>query len=119
MIFKNAGLFSGDIMGLEDASGLRSDQPCKRRVSKGDEFNKAAPAQQVPAAPDSWPGAGKQQALAAPEPGAGKKGACPADKPPTPPAGEGAEAGAGKPMPGEGAMCCTAITKPDSSSEEK
>ena len=86
-------------MGLEGASGLLSDQPCRRRVSKGDEFNKAAPAQQAPAA--------------------GKKGACPADKPPMPPAGEGAEAGAGNPTPGEGAMRCTATTKPDSSSEEK
>ena len=33
------------------ASGLCSDQPSRRRVSKGDEFNKAAPAPAAPAAP--------------------------------------------------------------------
>ena len=37
----------GDIVGFEVASGLRSDQPCRRHVGKGDEFNKAAPAQQA------------------------------------------------------------------------
>ena len=30
------------IVGLEGASELRSDQPCRRSISKGDEFNKAA-----------------------------------------------------------------------------
>ena len=54
----------------------------RRRVSKGDEFNKAAPAPQAPAAP---------------APAAGENGARPVDEPPTPPAGEGAEAGAGNP----------------------
>ena len=38
------GYFYGDIVGLEGASVLRSDQPGRRRVSNGDEFNKAAPA---------------------------------------------------------------------------
>ena len=42
------GYFYGDIMGLEGASGLRSDQPCRRRVGKGDEFDKAAPAPPAP-----------------------------------------------------------------------
>ena len=45
------GYFYGDIVGLEGASGLRSDQPCRRRVGKGDEFNKTAPAPPAPAAP--------------------------------------------------------------------
>ena len=34
------GFFYGYIVGLEGACGLRSDQPWRRRVSKGDEFNK-------------------------------------------------------------------------------
>ena len=72
-------MFYGDIMGLEDASGLRSDQPCK-----GDEFNKVAPGPPAPAAP---------------APAAGENGARPADEPPTPPAVEGAEAGTGDPAP--------------------
>ena len=38
---KMLGYFYGDIVGLEGASGLRSDQPCRRRVGK-DEFNNAA-----------------------------------------------------------------------------
>ena len=38
---------------MEGASGLRSDQPCRRRVSKGEELNKAASAQLAPAAPAS------------------------------------------------------------------
>ena len=79
------GYFYGDIVGLEGASGLRSDQPCRRRVSKGDEFNKAAPAPPVP-----------PPAPAAPAPAAGENDARPADKPPTPLADEGAEAGAGE-----------------------
>ena len=33
------GYFNGDIVCLEGASGLRSDQPCRRRVDKGDEFS--------------------------------------------------------------------------------
>ena len=91
------GFFYGDIVGLEGASGLRSDQPCRRRVGKGDEFNKAAPAPPAPAAP---------------APAAGENGARPADEPPTPPAGEGAEAGAGDPAPGEGAVPRPAASKP-------
>ena len=31
---KMLGYFYGDIMGLEGASGLRSDQPCRRRVGR-------------------------------------------------------------------------------------
>ena len=42
------GFLSGDIEGLEDACGLRSDQPGRRRIGKGDELNKAAPAPPVP-----------------------------------------------------------------------
>ena len=66
------GYFHGDTMGLEGASWLRSDQlgtVGRRRVSKGDEFNKAVPAPPAPAAPAS---------LAA----AGENGASPADEPP-------------------------------------
>ena len=36
---KMLGFFYGDIVGLEGASGLRSDQPCRRQVGTGDEFN--------------------------------------------------------------------------------
>ena len=73
------GYFYGDIVGLEGACGLqvRSDQPCRRRVGKGDEYNKAAPAPPAPAAP---------------APAAGENGARPADELPTPPAGEGDKA---------------------------
>ena len=81
---KMMGYFYGDIVGLEGASGLRSDQPCRRRVGKGDEFNKAAPAPPAPAAPANC--------------------ARPADEPLTPPAGEGAEDGAGDPAHGKGAV---------------
>ena len=99
------GYFYGDIVGLEgDASGLRSDQPCRRRVGKGDEFNKAALA---------------QQALAAPAPAAGENGARPADKLPTPPAGEGDEAGAGYPAPGEGAVPRPAAASQTADADEK
>ena len=49
---KMLGYFYGDIVGLEGASGLRSDQPCRRRVGKGDEFNKTAPAPPAPTAPE-------------------------------------------------------------------
>ena len=45
-VSKMLGYFYCDIVGLEGASVLRSDQPCKRRVIKGDEFNKAAPLQE-------------------------------------------------------------------------
>ena len=95
------GFFYGDIMGLEGASGLHSDQPC---VGKGDEFNKAVQAPPVP-----------PQAPAAPAPAAGGNGASPAspaDEPPTPPAGKGTEAGAGDPAPGEGAVPPPAASKP-------
>ena len=97
---KMLGFFYGDIVGLEGASGLHSDQPsgCRRRVSKGDEFNKAAPARQAPAAP---------------APAAGENGARPTDEPPTPPSGESAEDGAGDPAPGKGAVRGTANSKPD------
>ena len=90
------GYSYGDIVGLEGVSGLRSDQPCRRRVSKGDEFNKAAPAPPAPS-----------QAPAAPAPAAGENAARPADEPPTPPASADAKAGAGK-----GAVPRTAISKP-------
>ena len=79
------GYFYGDIVGLRDASVLRSDQPCTRRVSKGDEFNKTAPA---------------PPASAAPAPAARENGARPANEPPTPLAVEGAKAGAGDPAQG-------------------
>ena len=65
---KMMGYFYGDIVGLEAASGPRSDQPCRRRVGKKDEFNKAAPAPPAPVAP---------------APAAGEIGARPADEPPT------------------------------------
>ena len=74
------GYFYSYIVGLEGASELRSDQPCRRCVSKGDEFNKAAPA---PPAPLPAP--------AAPASAAGENGAPPpVDEHPTPQAGEGA-----------------------------
>ena len=38
--FKMLGYFYGNIVGLEGASVLRSDQPCRRCVIKGDEFNR-------------------------------------------------------------------------------
>ena len=99
---KMLGYFYSNIVGLEGASGLRSDQPCRRRVSKGDEFNKAAPA--PPASPPA-PAASAQAAS--------ENGARPANEPPTPPASEGAEAGAGNPAPGEGAAVpCPAASKP-------
>ena len=91
------GYFNGDIVCLEGASGLRSDQPCRRRVDKRDEFNKTVMAQQAPAAP---------------APAAGKNGARPADERPTPPASEGAEGGAGDPAPAEGAAPRPAAAKP-------
>ena len=90
-----------DILGVEGASGLRSDQPGRRRVGKGDEFNKAAQAPPVP-----------PQAPAAPAPAAWENGARPSDEPPTPRACEGAEAGTGYPAPGEGAGPCPAASKP-------
>ena len=100
---KMLGCFYGDIVGLEDGSGLRLDQPCRMRVSKGDEFNKAEPAPPAPGTP---------------APAARKNGARPADEPPTPPAGEGAEAGDCDPAPGEGAMRSTANSKPGRSRGE-
>ena len=80
------GYFNGDIVGLEGASVLCSDKPCRRRDIKENEFNKTAPA-----APAS----------AAPAPAAGENGALPPNdlEPPTPPACEGAEAGACYPAP--------------------
>ena len=101
---KMLGFFYGDIVGLEGASGLRSDQPCRRRVGKGDEFNKAAPAPPAPAAP---------------APAAGENGARPADELPTPPAGEGDEAGAGDPAPGEGAVPRPAAASQTAAADEK
>ena len=95
------GFFYGDIVGVEGVSGLRSDQPGRRRVGKGDEFNKAAPAPLVP-----------PPAPAAPAPAAGENGDRPLDEHPTPPAGEGAEACAGDPAPGEGAVPRPAASKP-------
>ena len=91
------GYFYGDIVGLEGASVLRSDQPCRRRIIKGDEFNKTAPA---------------PPASAAPAPAAGENGARPADEPPTPPASKGGKAFAGDPAPCEGAVLRPATSKP-------
>ena len=78
---------------------MQLGQGKRRRVIKGDEFNKTALA---------------PPASVAPAPAAGKNGARPADEPPTPPAGEGAEAGAacvcvcvcgaGDPAPCKGAV---------------
>ena len=101
---KMLGYFYGDIVGLEGASGLRSDQPCRRRVSKGYEFNKAALEPPAPAAP----------APAAPAQAAEENGARPAEEPPTPPAGASAsaEAEACDPAPGEGAVARPATSKP-------
>ena len=96
---KMLGYVYGDIVGLEGASVLRSDQPCRRHVIKGDEFIKTAPA---------------PPASAAPAQAAGENGARPAEEPPTPLAGEGAEAGAGDPAPCEGAVPCPATSKPGS-----
>ena len=94
---QNLGYVYGDIVGLEGVSVLRSDQPCRRRAIKGDEFIKTAPA---------------PPASAAPAPAAGENGARPAEEPSTPPASEGAEAGAGDPAPCEGAVPCPATFKP-------
>ena len=91
------GYVYGDIVGLDAASVLRSEQPSRRLVIKGDEFNKTAPA---------------PPASAAPAPAAGENGARPAEEPPMPPAGEGAEAGAGDPAPCEGAVPFPATSKP-------
>ena len=101
---KMLGYLYGEIVGLEGTSGLRSDQPCRRRINKGDEFNKAAPAPPAPVAP---------------EPAARENGARPADEPPTPPGGEGAGAGAGDPAPGEGAVPRPATSKPGRRRGEK
>ena len=93
------GYIYGDIVGLEGASVLRSDQPCRRSVIKGDKFIKTAPA---------------PPASAGPAQAAGENGARPAEEPPTPLAGEGAEAGASDPAPCEGAAQCQATSKPGS-----
>ena len=45
------GYFYGDIVGLEGASVLRSDQPCRRRVIEGGAFNKTALAPPASASP--------------------------------------------------------------------
>ena len=45
------GYVFGDIVGFEGASLLRSDQPCRRRVIKEDEFIMTAPAPPASAAP--------------------------------------------------------------------
>ena len=80
---------------LEGASGLRSDQPGWRRVGKGDEFNKAAPAPQAP-----------PLAPTAPARASGENGARPTDEPSTPPAG------AGDPAPCEGVVTRPAASEP-------
>ena len=98
---KMLGYFYGDIVGLEGASGLRSDQPCRRRVCKGDEFNKAA---QAPPAP------------AAPAPRMVPAQLTIRDEPPTPPAGEVAKDGTGYPAPGKGAVQRPVAAKPGCSS---
>ena len=94
------GFFYGCIVGLEGVSGLRSYQPGRRRVDKGDEFNKAAPAPQVP-----------PQAPAAPAPASWENGNSPANEPPTPPACEGAKVGACYPAPSEGTVQRPAASK--------
>ena len=77
-------------------------------LSKGDEFNKAALAPPAPL-----------QAPAAPAPAAGENGARPADELSTPPAGEGAEAGAGDPAPGEGAVPRPAAASQTAAADDK
>ena len=96
---KMLGYVYGDIVGSEGASVLRSDQPCRRHIIKGDEFNKTALA---------------PPASAAPAPAAGENGASPSNKPPTPLAGEGAEAGACDPAPCKGTVQLQATSKPGS-----
>ena len=93
---KMLGYVYGDIVGFVGASLLRSEQPCRRRVIKEDEFIMTAPA---------------PPASAAPAPAAGENGARPAEEPPTPPGSEGAEAVAGDPAPCEGAAQCPATSK--------
>ena len=94
------GFFYGDNVGLEGASGLRLDQPGRRRVGKGDKFNKAALAPLLP-----------PQAPAAPAPAAGENGDCPTYEPP---ASEGAFKLGGfcYPAPGEGAVQRPAASEP-------
>ena len=94
---KMLGYVYGDIVGFEGASVLRSDQPCRRRIIKGDEFIKTA---QAP------------PASAAPAQAAGENGACPSEEPPTPPASEGAKAVAGDPAPCEDTVQSPATSKP-------
>ena len=77
--FQNAGLLLWRHRALGGCIWASFWSARRRRVSKGDEFNKAAPAPPAPAAP---------------VPAAGENGARPANEPPTPPAAEGAEAGA-------------------------
>ena len=81
---KMLGYFYGDIVGSEGASVLCSDQPCRRSIINGDEFNKTALA---------------LQASAAPAPASWENGARPANEPPTPLASEGAQAGTGDSEP--------------------
>ena len=83
---------------------LSSDQPCRRRVRKGDEFNKTALALPAPAAP---------------VPTAAENGACSEDEPPTPTASEGAQSDACYPVPCKGTMQRPPTSKPGSSSSEK
>ena len=64
---KMLGYFYGDIVGFEGSCVLRSDQPCRKRVIKGDEFNRMR-----------RPGVSRSCAKAA-----GENGASVADEPPT------------------------------------
>ena len=58
------GFFYGDIVGLEGASGLRSDQTGRRRVGTGDQFNNAA-------GPSAGTGEGAEAGDGDPAPGVG------------------------------------------------
>ena len=91
------GFFYGDIVSLDDASGLCLDQQAGGESAK--EMNSTTPPVPPPAP-------------AAPAPAAGEIGDRPADELPTPPSSEGAEAGAGYPAPCEGAVSRPAASKP-------
>ena len=95
------GCFYGDIMGLEGASKLRSDQPAGGASSK--EMNSTR---------TCW--RSRRQPLLRQQP----EKMVPA-QPPTPPACEGAEAGTGDPAPCKGAVPRQLNSKPGRCRGEK
>ena len=104
LLWRHRGLGGRCIWASFGPAPQEARQPCRRRVCKGDEFNKAAPAPPAPAAP---------------APAAWENGARPADELPTPPAGEGDDAGAGDPAPGEGAVPRPAAASQTAAADEK